>query len=95
MNADSTDAEANTDREAIQDYDTLVDEYSIYLNLYEQCQLGSLSIESIDISQYPRLQEKFNEVIDTYDTARAEYYDVYNNYVKRLEYLLQQEEGDA
>lgn len=95
MNADSTDAEANTDREAIQDYDTLVDEYSIYLNLYEQCQLGSLSIESIDISQYPRLQEKFNEVINTYDAARAEYYDVYNNYVKRLEYLLQQEEGDA
>ena len=34
------------------------------------------------------LQEKFNDVLEIYEEARSSYYSIYNNYIKRLEYLL-------
>ena len=86
-NTENADAE-NVISNSTQDYNALIDEYLIYLNLYEQCQLGEIAITDIDISQYPRLSNKFNEILNNYDVARNNYYNIYNNYIKRLDYLM-------
>ena len=88
LNADSTEVDETDPNQVTFDYDGLVDEYIAYLNLYESCMLGELAIEDVDIAKYPRLQEKFNDVLEIYEEARTSYYSIYNNYIKRLEYLL-------
>ena len=96
LNADSTEVDETDPNQVTFDYDGLVDEYIAYLELYESCMLGELAIEDVDIAKYPRLQEKFNDVLEIYEEARSSYYSIYNNYIKRLEYLLDKyREGES
>lgn len=88
LNADSVDIDEVDPNQTAFDYDGLVDEYITYLELYESCMLGELALEAVDIAQYPRLEAKFTEVLEIYEEARSTYYSIYDNYIKRLEYLL-------